>query len=583
MKIGYLAQRNQLMVYVSFSHPMMTEEVSDERYEEIKHWLLSWWGDELPVEAVATKHRVLALVGVLHNLICQDARLPLFDLPFINPDTEKPSFWIPTLLGLDTKVHSLALKFALAAIASNAESACHEVLGRAVSTVNRSAGDKVLGLSDGSIPILSEAHNMGLHFYHAADDIVQVGQGSRSRLIHVSASDADSAAGMLLSENKSMMAAVFRKAGIPTPETIPTKSPDIASAAITKLQGPLVVKPERGARGQGVVTGITSEAHLKRAISSAIELSPANIALIQRQMKGDCHRVLILNGEVMWAATRYPKSVVADGSSTLAQLIDAANDALKDIPARKRLRPFPVDDLAIATLKKQGFSMDEVPPEGQRLLLRPVTTVADGGNAKTITETLHPENAAICLEAARLCRLNTVGIDFFSVDPTVPWFENGGCILEANYKPQIFNRLSDRITRDSQKRFVAQLTSGAGDMPIYAFVGESAAKERATQCHRELIEQGVRAWLYVDEGISGPEGMMRPAGGVDRLHDLQSLMQSPSVEALCLQVGVWGREVALPLTHVTTVERVSGEGDKLSAKSWEQVADRLRSCLAPKG
>jgi len=580
MKIGYLAQRNQLMVYVSFSHPMMTEEVSDERYEEIEDWLRSWWGGELPGESVATKHRVIALVGVLHNLICQDARLPFFDLPFIDPDTEKPSFWIPTLLGLDKKVHSLALKFALAAISSNSESACHEVLGRAVSAVNRSAGDKVLGLSDGSIPILSEAHNMGLYFYHAVDDIVQVGQGSHSRLIHVSASDADSAAGMLISENKAMMAALFDRAGIPTPVTIATQSADIAPVILKTLSTPLIVKPERGARGQGVLTDITSEPLLRRAISLAIESSPAKVALVQPQMKGHCHRVQVLNGKVMWATTRYPKSIVGDGSSTIAQLIHSANEALKEMPARQRLRPFPTDDLAVLTLKKQGFTMDSVPTKGMRINLRPVTSVADGGDTQAITETLHPANAALCVEATKVCRLNTAGVDFFSEDPTVPWYENGGAILEVNYKPQIFNRLSDRIAKEPHKRFVSELTKGAGKLPMYAFVGEVAAKEKAIQHHAELVGNGVSAWLCTDEGIAGPERMLRPRKAQNLLRDFSSLMQNPRVEALCLQVGLWGESMALPVTHLTHIDECYPECDASALDAWTRVSDRLRASLS---
>ncbi len=580
MYLGYLAQRTQLMVHVTFNHSLIPETISNDREEKVSQWLISWWGDELPTLDGDEEARVIHVVGVLHNLICQDARLPLFDLPVVDVGGEKPGCWVPSLMGLDHRVHSMALQFALSAIAQPTESACHAVLAGAVQKVHKKAGNSILGLSDGSIPILAEAHDRGLHFYHQADDIVQVGQGANSRLIHVSASDADSAAGMLLSENKAMMAAVFKKAGIPTPDTMPTQSPDIAPVALKRLQGPLIVKPERGARGQGVVTGITSEALLRRAISSAIQSSPAKIALIQRQMKGDCHRVLVLNGEVMWASTRYPKSVVADGSSTVAQLIDTANDALRDMPARKRLRPFPADDLAVATVKKQGFTMNAVPPEGQRVLLRPVTSVADGGDAKKITETLHPANAAICIEAAKICRLNTAGIDFFSEDPTVPWFENGGCILEVNYKPQVFNRLSDRITSDPHKRFVTQLISGAGHIPIHAFVGASLAKERATQRHRELVAEGVNAWLYLDEGISGPEGFVRPTKDENRLKDLHSLMHNPRVEALCLQVGVWGAERILPITHVTTVETCNDEDDP-APDSWAQVADRLQFSSAP--
>lgn len=579
MYVGYLAQRKQLMLHVNFEDSLFTEEFSDQRVEEVKRWLVSWWGGEIPETDGDAEYNALRMIAVLHNLICQDARLPLFDLPVIDTGGDKPACWVPTLNGLNPQVHSLALRFALLAITQETESACQQVLVEAVPALKKKAGDKVLGSSDGSIPILSEAHDMGFYFYPQVEDIVQVGQGARSRLIHVSASDADSGAGMLISENKAMMAAVFSRVGIPTPETLSTQSPDIASLVLRKLQGPLIVKPERGARGVGVQTGITSEAHLKRAISLAIQASPVNVALVQRQLSGDCHRVQILNGEVMWASTRYPKSVVADGKSTIAQLIDAANESLEEMPVRRRIRSFPSDELAIATVRRQGFTMNAVAPEGQRITLRPITSVADGGDTKTITETLHPANAALCIEATKVCRLNTAGIDFFSVDPTTPWFENGGCILEVNYKPQIFNRLSDRIAKSPQRDFVTKLISGADKLPVYAFIGASEAKKNVIQRHQELVDQGVNAWLCVDEGISGPECIMRPIKEGSLLQSLSSLMQNPRVEALCLQVGLWGGKMALPITHVTTMDEHYPEGDDLLAEDWSRISHRLRAVI----
>ena len=115
---------------------------------------------------------------------------------------------------------------------------------------------------------------------------------------------------------------------------------------------------------------------------------------------------------------------------------------------------------------------------------------------------------------------------------------------------------------------------------MYAFVGEAEAKEKAIQHHAELVERGVSAWLCTDEGIAGPERMMRPRKAPNLLRDFSSLMQNPRVEALCLQVGLWGENMALPVTHLTHIDKCYPECDASALDAWTRVSDRLRASLS---
>ena len=576
MAVGYLPERQQLMISMTLKPLAFGED----KIRQVLPWLVSWWGETLPHEHHALWHTDLGIIGLMHNLVCQDARLPLFDPPVVDAAGNRLTLWVPTFLGLNKEVHRRAVGSVISSIQQTSEQRCHGILSRAVTEVHELAGDQVLGSSDGTIPILAEVHRLGLSIYPQVSDLVKVGQGAYSRLLHASASDADSAAGLLISESKSRTSVVLQRAGIPSPTTLSTQDPSDAEQLIKSMRLPLVVKPERGARGEGVHTFVESVAALKKAIDAAIRTSPVNIALVQQQLSGDCHRVQVINGKAMWASTRFPKSVVADGKSTVEQLVGSANQKLKEMAARRRLRPFPLDQLADATLRRQGLSKKSVPPAGVRINLRPVTSVADGGDVRSITETLHPANAALCVEAALACGLSTAGIDFFSVDPTAPWFENGGTILEVNYKPQIFNRVSDRANKEISRAFIQELVSGADRVPVYAVIGDHGAAEVAAKHHKELVAKGVNAWLCKSGVIAGPDNIERPLEDALLAPTLLGLMQNPKVEAIVVQVGQWGANLALPLPHVSNID-VSALPPSSGWKNdtWSRVVQRLEKSL----
>jgi len=576
MPKGYLANHHQLMIATRMSvTPMSAEQLAT-----VMTWVQVWWGQPLADMDTETLDAQVMALGLVHNLIAQEARLPLFEPALAECQDGGFTLWLPTLPGLADDVHKEAVAGACRALIQTTPAKIEAVLNTAVKKVQDVAAGHGSMDSDGAIPILAAMHALKVDVYPLYADLVQLGQGANARLIATSATEADSAFGLFISENKLLTAKRLQQAGLPTPFTLAAKTPSDAKRAISVLGFPLVVKPERGNRGECVHVGIANEQALQSAIAAAIAHSGSNTALVQRELRGHCHRIQILNGEVLWANTRYPKSVVGDGKHSVIELVASANAKLAHMSARRRLKLFPLDEQAIEALAKQGLVPSAIPEMGLRVNLRSVTSVADGGAGLNITHSLHPANAALALDAVAACRLDSAGVDFFSDDPTVPWYENGGVILEVNFKAHTFNRPSDRVTSPAQWQFIRALKANAARISIHAFVGGEGAVHNAKRKQICLLAEGVKAWVLSDTGLTSPEGDTQPLGDQSVPALIYPMMQRPRVEALCVQVGLWGGQQALPLTHVNTLDGSDVLRFGPPHPTWAAVLARLADALA---
>ena len=87
---------------------------------------------------------------------------------------------------------------------------------------------------------------------------------------------------------------------------------------------PLVVKPAANTgAGAGVSTCVRTPHQLLTAIAWARAYGPR--ILIERQIPGNCYRVLVMDGEVLDTVIRRPPNVRGDGISTVRQLVRHEN------------------------------------------------------------------------------------------------------------------------------------------------------------------------------------------------------------------------------------------------------------------
>ncbi|MFC2992557.1 ATP-grasp domain-containing protein [Halomonas tibetensis] len=311
------------------------------------------------------------------------------------------------------------------------------------------------------------ALNEGYPVAPIAQDTLQIGWGRHSRWIESSMNEATSGIAMRLARNKWQTGRRLADMGIPVPRTLVAKSIDGLAAAVETYGYPLVVKPTNQDAAKGVTVNIQQRQELTTAFEAALELS-ANGALIQPFMAGTDHRLLVVNGECLMASIRHPASVTGDGKSTVQELIDIANrHPFRGTRKHSTLKNITLDDDSYRWLEHQALTLESVPEAGRFVRLRSIPNMTTAGVHENVTDSVHPDNKALAVAAAKAVRLNVAGIDMLCPDIRRSWHEVGATVIEVNGQPDV----SLHWTMSPEANIYRQMMSrmdieGGGRIPV---------------------------------------------------------------------------------------------------------------------
>lgn len=329
-----------------------------------------------------------------------------------------------------------------------------------------------------------------------------------------------------------------------------------AASLDIKHSPPWVVKPVDRDRGEGVTLGITDPVTLQRAIDDALKLSKA--ALIEEHIPGICHRILVVEENVIFVVKRNPKSVQGDGQHSIKELVEQYNEIIRQKIPIKRLPEIVLDDLARACLAQYGLTEDSVLALNHKAALRPAQSTLWGGDPEVVTNTLHPANAEIAVRAAKLLGLNCAGIDLISTDISVPWFDNGAVINEVNYAPVIGR--THAYQRAGTKAYLTAIFPGQGRIPVEVFLGSQGAP-LARQRHQLLAQTGIQVMYCHDHGVLNHLHRAVPlAKANDTFTRVGMLRFNQELEHLIVHLDHDDSFVrcGLPFEHVSAVHTPSG-------------------------
>lgn len=241
--------------------------------------------------------------------------------------------------------------------------------------------------------------------------------------------------GVFVANNKLMMAQLFKRFAIPIPDFLFIEDEADAIAFLQKHKR-VVVKPIDTDHGVGVTTNITSKDVLLVAIAKAQQASKKG-ALIQEMCAGIDHRILVVGNRVVAAAYRKSAAIIGDGRQTIGELIAAENkNPLRGQGHTKPLTFLDVEAAAVY-LQGQGKSLESVPVAGESIQLASVANLSQGGQAIDVTNTLHPNIAAMAVAAAKIAGLGVAGVDIMCTDITKHPDESKPRIIELNESPGI--------------------------------------------------------------------------------------------------------------------------------------------------
>jgi cyanophycin synthetase len=335
-------------------------------------------------------------------------------------------------------------------------------------------------------------------------NLVQLGYGSKQRRIWTAETDRTSAIAESISSDKDLTKRLLTQCGIPVPEGQIVKTADEAWEAAQDIGLPVVVKPLDGNRGWGVSLDVNTEEGVRTAYVAA-EKEGSDV-LIERYVRGDEHRVLVVGDRVVAAVRGETATITGDGVSTVEQLIESQ---INTDPRRGIAEGFPLDlirldtprgEMSLLQIQRQGLEPHSV-PEKDRI----VVVQRNGNLSNDVTDLVHPEVAAVATLAARVVGLDIAGIDIVTQDISRPLEETQGAIIEVNAGPGLLMHVKPAVgqPRPVGKAIVEHLfgPNESGRIPVVGIVGSQQTTALAQLVAWLLHLSGKRTGLACKDGL----------------------------------------------------------------------------------
>jgi cyanophycin synthetase len=287
--------------------------------------------------------------------------------------------------------------------------------------------------------IVNAASARGIPSIRLTDgNLVQLGYGINQRRIWTAETDQTSAIAEGISKDKDLSKSLLGACGVPVPEGRIVDSPSDAWDAAEDIGLPVVVKPSDANHGRGVSTELMTRAQIEIAFHLAD--AEGSEVIVERFIRGNEHRLLVVGGRLAAAARGESLSVVADGRSTIQELVDTQvnTDPRRGLGEECPLSPITVEEDSTVRfeLERQGFNADSIPSSGTTVLIQ-----RNGNVAIDETDEVHPQVAAAAVLAARVIGLDIAGVDVVAEDISRPLAEQGGAIVEVNAGPGLLMHL----------------------------------------------------------------------------------------------------------------------------------------------
>lgn len=436
--------------------------------------------------------------------------------------------------------------------------------------------DERLGPSTGAIVTAALARNIPYRRL-TSGSLVQFGWGSRQRRIQAAELDRTSAIAESIAQDKDLTKDLLRAAGVPVPLGRVVESADDAWAAAQEIGGAVVVKPQDGNQGKGVAVNLTTRAEVLAAYAVAAEISSK--VLVERYLPGQDFRLLVVGQQMVAAARRDPPQVIGDGVHTIRELVEQVNsDPRRGEGHGTALTKIRFDDIALATLDKQGYGADSIPAKGARVVLRNNANLSTGGTATDVTDDVHPELAARAVDAAQMVGLDICGVDVVCETVLKPLEEQGGGIVEVNAAPGLRMHLQPSFGRGRPVgEAIISALFGEGDngrIPVVAVSGTNGKTTTVRLIAHLLAGANLRVGMTTTDGVY-IQGERIDTGDCSGPRSARNVLMHPEVDAAVLETargGVLREGLGFDRCSVAVVTNI-GQGDHLGLAYINSVED----------
>lgn len=243
--------------------------------------------------------------------------------------------------------------------------------------------------------------------------------------------------------NKKVTTNLLFNAGISVPKGYRIKKTTTDEDLLSfykSLQKPVVVKPSDGALGENITINITTYEEYLDAVEVALEYAgkKRSTVIVEEMFDGTEYRVLATKDKVIGVVFRRPASVLGTGVDSIKKLIKEKNNhpirsGTSGTCSHLKIR---MDGRMLQLLEEKNMNFDSVPAKGERVYLRRVSNISQGGDAIDFTDKVHTSVKEIALQAINtIPGLSFAGIDFLTKDITKKQTKNSYIIIEINDTP----------------------------------------------------------------------------------------------------------------------------------------------------
>ena len=406
--------------------------------------------------------------------------------------------------------------------------------------------------------------------------LLQLGSGSRSRIVRYSMVDADSGLGANVCANKQLSRQLLQRLGIPVPRqvsvAVDAQTPELQQA-LDQVGEPCVVKPPSQEQGRGVTLGIRGLEALRHAIGKAAKFGDTSV-LVQQQCSGLYYRLVVLNQRLVRVVQSQPPYVIGDGQRSIAALLEQANAERLQQPCPpgqpEATRAARLDASARQQLSLQGWAPQSCPAVGQKLVIGAVNPERRSAwvRQQLWPRDLHPSFAAMASAVAKTLGMANLGIDLLSDDISQPLQSPGHVVLELNH-----NQEMGRAPELLESLFPDQLPA---HIPIKLVVLAAAQDwrpswlERGVSSHPTAFSPLVAEWLVDQNDLSGVLRYCHPS----------ELLSNRAIDGLTWVIS-WQELVdqGLPCPGIHRILLPIHEPMDLAEQQWRQALIRERGAI----
>jgi len=372
--------------------------------------------------------------------------------------------------------------------------------------------------------------------------LVQLGYGKNQVRFRATMTEKTSSIAVDIASNKDETKRLLQEQAIPVAKGTTISSAADVDRAIREVGFPLVFKPLDGNHGRGISINIRNREDAVAAYEFSAKISRR--VIVERFITGYDFRVLVIDNKMVAAALRDPAHVKGDGASTIQQLIDIENaDPRRGYGHENVLTLIDVDRDTLDLLEKKGYTLETVPPKGEKIFVKSTANLSTGGTSIDVTDHVHPQNIFICERISKIIGLDICGIDIMAENLTEPLTETGGVVLEVNAAPGFRMHIapSEGLPRNVAGHVIDMLypTGKSARIPIIAVTGTNG-KTTTTRLIAHIVKNnGHRVGFTTSDGIYVQNTMMLKGDTTGPVSS-EFILKDPTVDFAVLETARGG-------------------------------------------